>query len=87
MKLDSTYHRSRPLSRTATRSVVRFLWIEARGNRSTGEHLLARVKGLPSPEQALPPPSSAAHSQGREIEARSRRARRADRRQGPGIRE
>jgi hypothetical protein len=54
-----------------------------KGTVSTGEQLLARVKGLPSPEQALLPPSSAAQSQGREIEARSRRARRADRRQGP----
>jgi hypothetical protein len=54
-----------------------------KGTVSTGEQLLARVKGLPSPEQALPPPSGAAQFQGREIEARSRRARRADRRQGP----
>ncbi len=49
---------------------------------STGEQLLARVRGAPAPEHALSPLSSAAQTHGREAEARSRRARRASQRKG-----
>jgi hypothetical protein len=48
-----------------------------------GEHLLARVKGLPAPEHVPSPRDSLAQPQGREPEVRSRRGRQAGQRKEP----
>jgi hypothetical protein len=47
-----------------------------------GEHLLARVKGLPAPEHVPSPLSNVAQPGGRETEVRSRRGRQAGKRKG-----
>jgi hypothetical protein len=49
----------------------------------TGEHLLARVKGLPAPEHVLSPRDSVAQPHGKEPEVRSRRGRQAGQRKEP----